>query len=71
MSTNTLLTGQQFCATIPTNATSIVFCDETAPTGVSLVDVSEAQDNGVVAWMDGSTYKVSTQMNEVKVLSNR
>lgn len=69
MSTNTLLTGQQFCATIPTNATSIVFCDETAPTGVSLVDVSEAQDNGVVAWMDGSTYKVSTQRN-VKALAN-
>lgn len=69
MSTNILLTGQQFCATIPTNATSIVFCDETAPTGVSLTDVSEAQDNGVIAWLDGTTYKVSTQGN-AKVLAN-
>lgn len=70
MPTNILLTGQQFCATIPSNATSVVFCNEIAPTGVSLIDVSEAQDNSIVAWLDGTAYKVSTQMNEVKVLSN-
>lgn len=70
MLTNILLTGQQFYATIPSNATSVVFCNEIAPTGISLTDVSEAQDNSIVAWMDGSTYKVSTQRNGVKALSN-
>ena len=70
MPTNILLTGKQFCATIPSNATSVVFCNEIAPTGISLTDVSEAQDNSIVAWMDGSTYKVSTQINGVKALSN-
>ena len=64
MPTNILLTGQQFCATIPSNATSVVFCNEIAPTGISLTDVSEAQDNSIVAWMDGSTYKVSLMMNK-------
>ena len=64
MSINTLLTGQQFCATIPSNATSVVFCNEVAPTSVNLIDVSDAQDNGIVAWMDGTTYKVSTQNDE-------
>lgn len=70
MPTNILLTGQQFYTTIPSNATSVVFCNEIAPTGISLTDVSEAQDNSIVAWMDGSTYKVSTQINGVKALSN-
>lgn len=70
MPNNILLTGQQFCATIPSNATSVVFCNEIAPTGINLTDVSEAQDNGIVAWMDGTAYKVSTQRDGVKVLSN-
>lgn len=70
MVANVLLAGQQFCATIPSNATSITFCNEVAPTSASLTDVSEAQDGSVVAWIDGTTYKVSTQRNGIKVSSN-
>lgn len=70
MPTNILLTGQQFCATIPSNATSVVFCNEIAPTGISLTDVSEAQDNSIVAWSDGTAYKVSTQRDGVKAFAN-
>ena len=70
MPTNILLTGQQFCATIPSNATSVVFCNEIAPTGISLTDVSEAQDNSIVAWLDGTAYKVSTQRDGVKAFAN-
>ena len=56
-----MVSGSEFCNTIPSTATSIVFSDEAAPADASLTDVSEAQNKSVVAWLDGTTYKVSTQ----------
>lgn len=84
MATNTLLAGKQFNVTIPSTATSIIFTDEVAPEGYSLVsgndvsmtnaciDVSAEQDGSVVSWLDtdGVTYKVSTQISGVKILFN-
>lgn len=72
MPTNILLTGKQFAATIPSNATSIIFCNEVAPTGVSLTDVSEAKDMGIITWYDEptTTYYVSTQRENVVVQAN-
>lgn len=84
MATNTLLAGERFNVTIPSTITSIIFTDEVVPEGYSLVsgndvfvtntyiDVSAEQDGSVVAWLDtdGVTYKVSTQISEVKILFN-
>ena len=56
-----------FNYTVPSNATAIVFTDEVAPANATLTDVSFAQDDGVVAWLDGTTYKVSTQRPGVYV----
>lgn len=51
----------QFLETIPKAATAIVFTDEVAPKGVSTTDLTVAKDGDVVGWLDGSTWKVSTQ----------
>lgn len=56
-----------FNRTVPSTATSIVFTDEVAPANATLTDVSLAQDGGVVGWLDGTTYKVSTQRTGVYV----
>lgn len=50
-----------FADAIPKAATSIAFTDEVAPKGVSTTDLTVAKDNGVVGWLDGTTWKVSTQ----------
>ena len=67
---STLITGTAFCSIIPGGATSVVFTDERAPDGVTTTDVSAAQDNSIVAWRDGTTYKVSTQKSGKKVYAN-
>lgn len=51
----------QFLETIPKAATAIVFTDEVAPKGVSTTDLTVAKDGDVVGWLDGTTWKVSTQ----------
>lgn len=51
----------QFLETIPKVATAIVFTDEVAPKGVSTTDLTVAKDGDVVGWLDGTTWKVSTQ----------
>lgn len=51
----------QFLETIPKAATAIVFTDEVAPKGVSTTDLTVAKDGDVVGWLDGATWKVSTQ----------
>ena len=65
-----MVSGSAFCNTIPSTATSIVFSDETAPADASLTDVSAAQNKSVVAWLDGTTYKVSTQKTGKCVIAN-
>ena len=58
---NTLMIGTSFRDTIPSNATHLVFTDEKPSNGVTLIDVSLEQDMGVVGYLDGTTYKVSTR----------
>ena len=65
-----LITGSNFLQKIPSSATSVIFTDAKAPDGAALTDVSEAQDGSIVAWLDGTTYKVSTQESGEKVYAN-
>ena len=75
--TNLLIPGPDFNATIPAAATKIAFVDDIAPAAYSfdngkLLDVSEAQDKGVVSWYDetNTTYYVSTQRDGLETLAN-
>lgn len=68
---NVLETGIEFVRDLPASASSVVFTDEAAPDGAALTDVSAVKDMGVVAWLDGSTYKVSTQRSGVPVMANK
>lgn len=67
---NILETGARFSENIPEGVTNILFTDEIAPEGIEAVDVSAAQDKGIVAWLDGTTWKVSTQRNTVQIIAN-
>ena len=51
----------QFANAIPEAATAVVFTDEVAPKGVATTDLTVAKDGDVVGWLDGTTWKVSTQ----------
>lgn len=51
----------QFMEAIPEAATAVVFTDEVAPEGVTTTDLTVAKDGDVVGWLDGTTWKVSTQ----------
>lgn len=68
--TYVLKSGSDFDNLIPENATAVVFCYEKAPSGAAIIDVDADGDGGVVAWMDGTTMKVSTQKSGVKVQAN-
>lgn len=65
-----LVNGSSFRDTIPETAESVVFTDIKAPNKALLTDVSEKQNNSVVAWLDDTTYKVSTQKTGVKAIGN-
>jgi len=52
------------------DATSVVFTDTAAPSTASITDVSDAGDGSVVAWLDDTTYYVSSQRSGVKVIAN-
>lgn len=60
----------QFANAIPEQATAVVFTDEVAPEGVSTTDLTVAKDGGVVGWLDGTTWKVSTQDSKKAVTFN-
>lgn len=51
----------QFANAIPEAATAVVFTDEVAPEGAVTKDLTVAKDGDVVGWLDGTTWKVSTQ----------
>ena len=51
-------------------ATKLKFTDEVAPKGIELTDLSNDGDGSVVGWIDGDTYKVSTQEKGQKVIFN-
>ena len=65
-----LKNGYNFNKLIPSTATSVVFSDEVMPASTALINVDVDGDNGVVAWMDGTTLKVSTQVKGLKVQAN-
>ena len=54
-----LITGEEFNKNIPSSATTVVFTNEKAPEGVETTSLS--QEGDVVGWLDGTTWKVSTQ----------
>ena len=62
--------GLEFNDLISSTSTSVVFTDEIMPVSATLIDVDEDGDGGVIAWMDGTTMKVSTQTPEQKVFAN-
>ena len=55
---------------IPSSATSVVFTDEVIPSDATVIDVDEDGDGGVVGWLDGTVFKVSTQKSGQKVMAN-
>ena len=67
---HTLEKGTSFDAQIPNTATSIVFTDEEAPEGVTTTDVSSKQNGSVVAWLDGTTWYVSSQAENEQIIFN-
>ena len=57
-----------FNGKIPESATKIVFTDEVAPKGIKTTSLSQKDD--VVGWLDGTTWKVSTQNSKKKITFN-
>ena len=64
-----LKSSKSFNKLISDSATSIVFTDEIMPASATLIDVDSDGDEGVVAWMDGETMKVSSQVSGQKVVA--
>ena len=67
----TLELGIKFQNHIPDNATSVVFTDEEAPDGATLTDVSEKKNGAIVGWLEGTTWKVSSQKAGQKIQFNK
>ena len=67
-----LIPGMNFKTAVPTAATSVVFTDEKAPSdgSVTIKDLSDEKNMTVVGWLDGTTFKVSSQRTGVKVIGN-
>ena len=62
--------GSDFNKLIPSTATSVIFTDETMPTSAALIDADADGDEGVVAWMDGTVMKVSSQTPGRQVIAD-
>ena len=60
----------QFANAIPEAATTVVFTDEVAPEGTVTTDLTVAKDGDVVGWLDGTTWKISTQDSNKAVTFN-
>lgn len=65
-----LKNGSSFNSLIPSGAESVQFVYEKAPEGADLIDVDNDGDGGVVGWLDGTVFKVSTQIDGVKAIAN-
>ena len=74
-----LKTGSEFNDLIPkgdsTNSSSavtdVIFTDKEKPADAELVDVDADGDGGVVGWLDGTAFYVSSQTPGQKVLANK
>ena len=62
--------GPEFNALIPSTTTAIVFTDEVKPSSATAIDLGVEGYNPVVGWLDGTTFKVSTQKAGQKVVFN-
>ena len=67
-STNYSNNSYSFNGKIPESTTKIVFTDEKAPEGATTTSLS--QNGDVVGWLDGTTWKVSTQDSKKKITFN-
>ena len=56
-----LKTGLEFNASIPETTTSVVFTDEVMPSSATAINLGVDEYNPIVGWLDGTTFKVSTQ----------
>jgi len=65
-----LVNGETFNEYIPSSATTITFTDTTAPTGVTITDLSDKADGSVAGWLSGTTYYISSQQSGVNVIAN-
>ena len=61
--------GSDFNKLIPSTATSVVFSDEVMPASATLIDIDADSDKGIVAWMDGTTMVVSSQLPNQKIIA--
>ena len=68
--TYTLKSGLEFNALIPSTTTAIVFTDEVKPSSATSIKVDADGDRGVVGWIDGTTFKISTQTPGKKIIFN-
>lgn len=59
-----------FNGKVPKSATKILFTDEKAPNGAKTVDLTSAQDGDVIGWLDGTTWKISTQDSKKSITFN-
>lgn len=66
-----LITGEEFDNKIPSEATAVIFTDEKAPKAKSTTDLTVTKDGDVVGWLDGITWKVSTQDYKKAVTFNK
>lgn len=74
-----LKTGSEFNDLIPkgdsTNSSSavtdVIFTDKEKPADAELVDVDADGDGGVVGWLDGTAFYVSSQTPGQKILANK
>ena len=67
---STLLAGEDFNDAVPIETESIIFTDKIAPSGIAVTDLSVEKNNGIVGWLDGTTYYVSTQVSGKKIKAN-
>jgi len=55
---------------IPEKTTHVIFTDSLALEGTPLNDLSAAQDNSVVGWLEDTTYYISSQVKGQKIIAN-
>lgn len=65
-----LVSGEAFNEKIPATAKTVRFTDVTPEWASQTYDLSEAKDAGVIGWLDGTTWYVSTRREGLKVKAN-
>lgn len=65
-----MIAGESFNSIISDQVISVIFTCEKAPADAALIDVSVMKDGSVVAWLDGTTFMVSTQDSEKQIFAN-